>query len=203
MFLGRDPGSEHLGEGAWSIQLALGAAVLLLGFRVISLVRAEAGVTHIHERLVGALGPHSSSTLRARIRRLGYQNPYAALALELLHARDLSPGDQSTLDFARDEVLDQLGHWAQRGHALDLVGVGVLSGLSLYGARALDTGPLQWAAAGLAVVLLLSSVAARARLAKTMRTRLLELHSTFTERPSHHPLEPRHRHAHGSSHQHG
>lgn len=203
MIRGAIHGSDQLGEGAWSIQFALWAAILLLGFRVVSLLRAENGVTDIHERLVGALGPRSSSTLRARIRRLGYQNPYAALALELLHARDLAPGDQSTLDFTRDEVLDQLAHWAQRGHALDLVGTGVLSGLSLYGARALETGPLQWAAAGLAIVLLLSSVAARARLAKTMRARLLELHATFTERPSHHPVHPRHHHTHGSSHQHG
>lgn len=203
MILGAIHGSKHLGEGAWSIQLALGAAIVLLGFRTVSLLRAANGVTRIHERLVGALGPHSSSSLRARIRGLGYQNPYAALALELLHARDLSPGDQSTLDYVRDEVLEQLDHWAQRGHALDLVGIGVLLGLSLYGARALDTGPLQWAAAGLAVGLLLSSVAARARLATTMQKRLFELHATFTERPSQNPAHMRSRHPHGSSHQHG
>lgn len=171
------------GEGILSIELAVGAAVLVIIARLVSLVQATQAVPEAHAQLLAGFSAGNLKNLRLTARRLGTRTPYADLAQEVLRA-DQDEDRGRSLQRATGVATRRIKRRTQQGQALDLVALAVLLGISVFSSEQLRTGPLFYGLSGALVVLLVLTLLARARLRHVTTRSLEQLRDAITAGPS-------------------
>lgn len=175
------------GENIVSIELAAGAAAVVLGARLISLIRATRGVPDAHRQVVDALSTGDPKTLKQKASGLGYLNPYGEGAAYLVEAsqREGLSADQriETLDRAAVTAKRRLSRRTEQGQAMDFVALCVAMGVVIFASDVLPSGPLFRSLASAIIVLLLSSLGVRAKLQGRVASSLDALRSVLIARP--------------------
>ena len=175
------------GENIVSIELAVGAAAFVLGARLFALIQATRGVPDAHRQVVDTLSSGDLTVLESKARGLRYTNPYGELAGQLIEAtrrEAASPAQrEERLDRSAGIARRRLMRRTQQGQAMDLVAVSVALGIAVFARSGLPAGPLFWSLAGAVMILLLSSIAARAQLQASVLDALEALRSALVARP--------------------
>lgn len=175
------------GEGIVSIELAVGAAAFVLGARLFSLIQATRGVPDAHGQIVEALQSGDARQLQNKARGLVYTTPYADLASRLIETSQREGLDSDeraqALERAAKAARRQFVRRTQQGQALDLVALAVAMGIVAFARGGLPAGPVFWSLGGAVVILLLSSLVARAQLKASVLGTLESLRSTLVTRP--------------------
>jgi hypothetical protein len=169
-----------------SLELAVGAAAFVLGTRLFSLIQATRGVPDAHNQILEAVAGGDSSTLQTRTRGVGYKNPYGEVAAELIRAHQRGGDGKKRADHIKRAAFlaeKRLIRRTQQGQALDLAALAIACGIVVFSRKTLPAGPLFWSLGGAVVVLLLSSLAARAQLKASVLSSLNALRSTLVARP--------------------
>lgn len=169
-----------------SLELAVGAAAFVLGARLFSLIQATKGVPDAHRQILEAMAGGNFSALKTRTRGLGYKNPYGEVAEELIraHQRD-GDGKKRTDHIKRAGFLAEkrLIRRTRQGQALDLAALAFACGIVVFSRKTLPAGPVFWSLGGAVVVMLLSSLVARAQLKASVLSSLAALRMTLEARP--------------------
>jgi hypothetical protein len=174
-------------ENIVSIELAVGAAALVLGARLFSLIQATRGVPEAHGLVVEALAAGDLNQLRRKTQGLGYRNPYGDVAIRLIeaHERDAnSPQERAEFveraaGIARRKVIRR----TQQSQAMDLVALSVGTAIVVFAREGLPAGPLFWSLAAVVLVFLISCIAARSRLETNVLGSLDALRTVLIARP--------------------
>lgn len=175
------------GEGIVSIELAVGAAALVLGARLFALIQATRGVPDAHREILDALTGGDPTAIQNKTRGLGYRSPYADLASLLIQAsqRDAvnSAERAEMLTRATGVAKRRFMRRTQQGQAMDLVALAVAFGIIAFARGGFPAGPLFWSLGGAVIVLLLSSLVARTQLKASVLGSIESLRSTLETRP--------------------
>lgn len=150
-----------------SIELAVGAAAFVLGTRLFSLIQASRGVPDVHRQLLDAVASGDVQAIEKRARGLGYKNPYGEVAADVVSAHHRDGSSEKRAEFveraaqvAKKRVLRR----TRQAQALDLAALAFACGIVVFSGETLPAGPLFWSLGGAVIVLLLSSLVARAQL---------------------------------------
>lgn len=174
-------------ENIVSIELAVGAAALVLGTRLFSLIRATRGVPEAHGLVVDALADGDLDQLRKKTQGLGYRNPYGEVAAQLIeaHERDAtSPQERAEfIERAAGIARRRIIRRTQQSQAMDLVALSVATGIVAFARDGLPAGPIFWSLALVVLVLLVSSIAARSKLQTSVLGSLDALRMVLIARP--------------------
>lgn len=174
-------------ENIVSIELALGAAALVLGFRLFSLVQAARGVPEAHRLVVEALSDGDLELLRKKTHGLGYRNPYGDVASQLIEAHERDAASlQERAEFveraaavARRRFLRRM----QQSQAMDLVALSIATGIVTFARDGLPAGPFFWSLAAAVLAFLVASIFARSRLQTSVIGSLDALRTVLIARP--------------------
>jgi hypothetical protein len=175
------------GENIASIELAAGAAAVVLAVRLYSLIRATRGVPDAHRQVVEALSTGDPKKLKQKASGLGYLNPYGEGAAYLIEAsqREGLSGEQRVegLERATATAKRRISRRTEQGQAMDFVALCVAIGIVIFAGDVLPTGPLFRSLASAIIVLLLSSLGVRAKLQASVTGSLEVLRSVLVARP--------------------
>lgn len=174
-------------ESIVSIELAVGAAALVLGTRLLSLIRATRGVPEAHSLVVDTLANGDVEQLRKKTQGLGYRNPYGEVASQLIEAHER----EATSPQQRAEFIERAAGIARRrvirrtqqSQAMDLVALSVATGIVAFARDGLPGGPIFWSLAAVVLLLLVSSLAARSTLQTSVLGSLDALRTVLIARP--------------------
>lgn len=174
-------------ENIVSIELAVGAAALVLGVRLFSLIQATRGVPEAHGLVVDALSDGDLELLRKKTHGLGYRNPYGEVASQLIEAHERDAASlQERAEFveraagvARRRVIRR----TQQSQAMDLVALSIATGIVAFARDGLPAGPLFWSLALAVLALLMASIFARSQLQTSVLGSLDALRSVLMARP--------------------
>lgn len=174
-------------ESVVSIELAVGAAALVLGVRLFSLVQATRGVPAAHGLVVDALTDGDLHQLRRKTHGLGYRNPYGEVASLLIeaHERDVASREERAGIIERAAVIARrrIIRRTQQSQAMDLVALSVASGIVAFARDGLPTSPIFWCLAVAVLLFLVSSIAARSQLQTSVLGSLDALRTVLIARP--------------------
>ena len=169
-----------------SLELAVGAAALVLGARLFSLIQATRGVPDAHNQILEAVAGGDIATLKTRTRGLGYQNPYGEVAEELIRAHQREVDGKRKTDYVKRAGFlaeKRLIRRTQQAQALDLAALAIACGIVVFSRETLPAGPVFWSLGGAVIVLLMSSLVARAQLKASVLSSLDALRLTLEARP--------------------
>lgn len=168
-----------------SIELAVGAAAFVLGTRLFSLIQASRGVPDAHRQILEAVASSDVNIVEKRARGLGYQNPYGEVAADLVNAHHREGSSDKRAEYvqraaqlAKKRVLRR----TRQAQALDLAALAFACGIVVFSGETLPAGPVFWSLGGAVIVLLLSSLVARAQLKASVLDSLEALRSDLVTR---------------------
>ena len=174
-------------ESILTIDLAVGAAALVLGVRLYSLVQATRGVPAAHGLVVDALADGDLNQLRPKTHGLGYRNPYGEVAGLLIeaHERDVTSLQERAefIERAAGVARRRVIRRTQQSQAMDLVALSVATGIVAFARDGLPTGPIFWSLALTVLLFLVSSIAARSQLQTSVLGSLDVLRTVLIARP--------------------
>lgn len=174
-------------ESLISIELAVGAAAIVLTARLFALISATRGVPGAHSKLVDAVNGGDLAELKKKMRGLGRRSPYGEVAAELVEAGAGDAADRAR----RGELVAQSAEDAKKrmirrthqGQATDSLALAVAAAAVLFSRGTLPDGPIFWSLIGAVVVLLLFSLIVRSQLQGSIVTSLEALKTALIARP--------------------
>ncbi len=163
-----------------SIELALGAALLVALVRLFSLWKATWEVPAVHQEILGLLD-QPEPRMEEHLKTLSYKNPYAEAAAEMRAAG--KEGAERLADAAVG-ARSWATRRARRGQTLDLLSLCLLTGVLVVVAQTGPVGPVSLVLAACTILLLLITLATRSILASRVHAALRSLEEALQMRPS-------------------